>query len=101
MSEQHEHKYQPLTPDQREAAVHDSNEKPYRDEFKNIVLSAESLAIMTQCGGHSKEELDEAAEDVLLSIHNCLPAMAISILDTDDVMTSPESMEDEFGGTVQ
>lgn len=96
-----EDKYTPLTPDQRESAVFDSREKPYLDEFRSIVLSAESLAMMTQCGGHSKEELDEAAEDVLLSIHNCLPAMAISILDMDDAMTSPESMEDEFGGTVQ
>jgi len=45
-----ENKYQPLTPDQHEHAVYDSKEKPYHDEFKTIVLCAENLAMMTQCG---------------------------------------------------
>ena len=98
---EHEHKYEPLTPDQRESAVHDSREKPYYEEFKAIVLSAEFLAVMVQCGEHSKEELQEAADDVLMSIHNSIPAIAISMLDTDDTMTSPEHMEDRFGGKIQ
>ena len=101
MSEQHEHKYQPLTPDQRESAVYDSREKPYFEVLKSIVLAAEFLAIMVQCGEHSKEELEEAADDVLMAIHNSIPAMAISILATDDTMTSPEHMEDHFGGKIQ
>ena len=96
-----EGKYEPMTPDQHEEAVRDSREKPYHDEFRSIVLSAESLAMMVQCGEHSDDELEEAAQDVLDAVHGCLPAMAISALDLDDVMTSPERMEDTFGGKVQ
>ena len=96
-----EPKYTPMTPDQRDRALYDSREKPYHDEFKDIVLYAESLATMVRCGEHSKEELEDAANDVFESIQNCLPAMAISILDLDDCMTSPEHLENEFGGKIQ
>ena len=96
-----EAKYEPLTPDQREAATRDSLEKPYHTEFKDIVLAAESLAVMVQCGEHSQDELKEASEEVLGAIHACVPALAISILDTDDCMTSPDHMEDTFGGKIQ
>jgi hypothetical protein len=93
-----ENKYQPLTPDQRDRAVLDSREKPYFAEFEAIVLAAERLAMMAECGehNHSHEELEEAAEELLGAIHDCVPATAISILDLDDIMTMPEHLEDHF-----
>ncbi len=96
-----EEKYEPLTPDGREEAQRDAHEKPYYQDFRYIVLSAERLAHMTQCGAHSKEELEEAASDVFESIATCIPATAISILDTDDAFVNSDEIEDQFGGKIQ
>lgn len=96
-------KYQPMTPDEREKAVLDSREKPYYEEFKSIVLAAEMLAVMVSCDDHehSKDDLRAVAAEVFDAIQTCLPAAAISALDTDDCATAPERMEGEFGGKIQ
>lgn len=86
--------YEPLTPEQRQEILLDAYEKPTYRDFKRIVLAADYLMMILECGNHSKDELDGAIIELSESLNDCIPASAIQILDIDNNMTSTDELKE-------